>query len=391
MSRKSWVVKLVIGTGGVVQRNAVFCDVGPMEPGTVENEDLEQQGATAVGGDEAVVHDDEAGAGAAQVSTDGEAEPTAHSDVASSGHSVWAPSSSTVEGVSGDDSRGSLLDGEKPTVPVNGAGRPRSRSTARKDSPAARAARYDMQRRSSGASGMAGKRPLSANAAASATRGAHEGDRRPLSAHSKLCDGCKKELDPADASLDIIEDEEDWEYEGQVKSEKDHLAAGRSTPASSHGAKPAGGSCGSAVLGDAYRHADAAQLLLTGLDTDSPKPAMSRVEAAARVAAVKDLLRSELDHLSQAVERLDSLREDELTLGPAQPAGLNLAEARLASRRGQPGPCPIDTNQSPGPVKYRGFTRSSQHGQVSLARGKKKQQAVGRSWLPLSSSLVECC
>ena len=187
-----------------------------------------------------------------------------------------------------------------------------------------------------------------------------------MSAGSKFCDGCKKEMDAADESLNIIEDEEDWDDERQedwAKESRNDTAPQESRddtaphPASPVG-RPPGGSSGAALLSDAYKHAGAAQHLLADLEPESPQPAMSRVEAAARMAAVKDLLRSELDQLSQAVERLDSLQEGDLDLGAAQ-----ARVAALPSSRGKVGPggtCAAP----PAPGAHRGFTRSTQYGQV---------------------------
>ena len=185
----------------------------------------------------------------------------------------------------------------------------------------------------------------------------------------------------------FLEDEEDWEYDGHGThgpSPMGVAAASAAHPKTS-AAAPDGGRLGTrskrpastpggrgtgskSPLGEAYRHAQAAQNLIQGTGFASPLPGMSKVEASARLAAVKDLLRSEIDQLSQAVETMNEMDEAEIEahiLMHASPG-----HGQLAARRGIAAPrinpwlrSPSATGE-PSPANKRGFTRSSLKGQA---------------------------
>ena len=116
------------------------------------------------------------------------------------------------------------------------------------------------------------------------------------------------------------------------------------------------------VMRVAYRRSDFSKKLLQGVGA-SPQPAMSRIEAAARMSAVKDLLRSEIDQLSQAVEKLDLMQDGKMDVASRQ---------LLASRRGVPPPYSLEVsflqtpspNGSSSPAKGRWFAHSSLQGRT---------------------------
>ena len=188
----------------------------------------------------------------------------------------------------------------------------------------------------------------------------------------------------------FLEDEEDWGYDSHgthgsgPSPDKGGAAASAAHPKTAAAApqggrlgtgsrrpasKPGGRGTGSkSPLGEAYRHAQAAQNLLQGTGFASPLPGMSKVEAAARLAAVKDLLRSEIDQLSQAVESMNEMDEAEIEAHMLMHA--SPGHGQLAARRGIAAPqidpwlrSPSATGE-PSPANKRGFTRSSLKGQA---------------------------
>ena len=159
--------------------------------------------------------------------------------------------------------------------------------------------------------------PETDTAAASAPRG--DGDKRPASATAPA----KRPVSataraPADDDDGVIlDDDEDWEGDrsaavpGGKGTSPQHPASGDGNASPNASPKrpvlqPGGRRPSAATLGQVYARVDSAQSLLQK-GTSPGSPGMSHVEAAARMSAVKDLLRSEIQHLSQAVEQLDSM------------------------------------------------------------------------------------
>jgi len=149
----------------------------------------------------------------------------------------------------------------------------------------------------------------------------------------------KKEL--AQSSLNqtysemIPEDNTDWDDENRGST-----SPGSKRPKSKHGGRHYNQARQSGVNSSTeqiHQHMTTAQnLVQTGIARHTPQKGilgMSRVEAIARLSAVKDLLRGEIDQLSKAVDQWDLNAIDTTTTG-------------LAAQRGAKQPYAINTNVS---------------------------------------------
>ena len=134
----------------------------------------------------------------------------------------------------------------------------------------------------------------------------------------------------------IPEDNTDWDDENRGST-----SPGSKRPKSKHGGRHYNQACQSGVTSSTeqiHQHMTAAQnLVQTGIARHTPQKGilgMSRVEAIARLSAVKDLLRGEIDQLSKAVDQWD-LNAD-----------IDATTTGLAAQRGAKQPYAINTNVS---------------------------------------------
>jgi hypothetical protein len=131
----------------------------------------------------------------------------------------------------------------------------------------------------------------------------------------------------------IPEDNTDWDDENRGST-----SPGSKCPKSKHGGRHYNQARQSSRTEQIHQHMTTAQILVqTGIARHTPQKgilAMSRVEAIARLSAVKDLLRGEIDQLSKAVDQWD-LNAD-----------IDATTTGLAAQRGAKQPYAINTNVS---------------------------------------------